>query len=296
MRRLIINADDFGLTPGVNRAIVQGHRDGVVTSATLMANAPAFNDAVSEIRSNVTSPSRALSVGCHFVLIDGSPVLSPDAVPSLMIENGDGPKTFNTRLTSFARTALLGRLNPEEIAAEAAAQIRKIQTAGITVSHVDSHKHAHMFPNVARPLLQAAKDCGVRAVRNPFSAFGGGDLGRFATRPGFANRYLKLLALGRFHRGFRRIVAAMGMATTDGACGIMDTGTLDLKSFAALLAKLPQGTWELVCHPGYNDEDLARAGTRLLASRATELEILTSSEARQMIARNGIELISFNDL
>ena len=296
MRRLIINADDFGLTEGVNRAIVEGHRDGIITSATLMANARAFDHAVSEIKSLPPLLPTQLSVGCHIVLIDGSPVLAPGVVPSLLAANSPDPSQFRSRLSSFARAALLGRIHPDEIAAEAAAQIKKIQSAGVAVSHIDSHKHTHMFPKIARPLLRAAKECGVRAIRNPFTAFGAGDLARVAARPGLCNRYLQLRALAGFHQNFRRSVSDAGLVTTDGICGVIDTGSLNHKSFAAIMEKLPQGTWELVCHPGYDDPDLARTGTRLLSCRSLELEVLTSSEARQTITRNGIELISFSDL
>ena len=296
MRRLIINADDFGLTEGVNRAIVEGHRDGAITSATLMANGRAFGHAVSELKSLPPLTSHRLSVGCHVVLIDGLPVLPPETVPSLLAANLPEASQFRSRLASFARAALLGRLQPDEAAAEAVAQIMKIQNAGVTVSHIDSHKHTHMFPKILRPLLRAAKDCGVRAVRNPFTAFGAGNFARIALRPGVWNRYLPLRALAGFQQSFRRSVSGAGLVTTDGICGVIDTGSLNQKSFAAIMKTLPQGTWELVCHPGYDDEDLLRTGTRLRLSRVRELEILTSPEARQAITRNGIELISFSDL
>ena len=296
MRRLIINADDLGLTEGVNRAIAEGHRDGIITSATLMANGRAFHHALSEIKSLPPTPHSHLNVGCHVVLIDGSPVLAPAAVPSLLAAGSPDPSRFRSRLASFACAALSGRLHQDEVAAEAAAQIRKLQSAGVAVSHVDSHKHTHMFPEIVRPLLRAAKECGVRAIRNPFTAFGPGDLARVAARPALWNRYLKLRALGQFHHEFRRRISDAGLLTTDGICGVIETGSLNQKSFAALMEKLPQGTWELVCHPGYDDPDLAGTSTRLRSSRFLELEILTSAEARQTITRNGIELISFSDL
>src|SRR5246127_3197377 len=158
VRRLIINADDFGYTSGVNRAIVEAHTHGVVTSSTLMAKGAAFPEAVQMAK---TMPQ--VSIGCHVMLIDGEPVLDSDKVPSLTEQ-----RRFRDGLKTFAARALAGRIRADEVVAEASEQIRKLQSAGIPVSHVDTHKHTHLFPQILRPLLRAAKECGVRAVRNPF--------------------------------------------------------------------------------------------------------------------------------
>jgi len=145
VRRLIINADDFGLTSGVNRAIADSHRRGIVTSSTLMANSQAFAEAA-----RMAGENPNLSVGCHVVLVDGPPVSPPEKVPTLLLPNGN---TYQLResLISFVTAAWRGCLREEEIAAEIAAQIRKMQAAGISVSHVDSHKHTHIFPAIFKP-------------------------------------------------------------------------------------------------------------------------------------------------
>ena len=153
-----MNADDLGFTSGVNRAIVKAHTDGVVTSTTLMANGPAF----CEVK-DLAQQFPKLSIGCHVVLIDGEPVLPPAKVPSLTQS-----ARFRDDLKTFAARALTGQLDATEISAEATAQIRRVQAAGVCVSHFDTHKHTHIFPKVLRPLLLAAAECGVRAVRNPF--------------------------------------------------------------------------------------------------------------------------------
>ena len=171
MRRLIINADDFGLTAGVNRAIVEAHEHGVVTSATLMANGPAFADAIGLAQSRP-----GLGVGCHIVLVDGAPLLDATAVRTLLDRGNSSGPHFREGITWFGALALLGRLNENEIEAEATAQIRKLQAAGITVTHLDSHKHTHLFPRVLRPLLRAAASCGVKAIRNPFERMQGSQL------------------------------------------------------------------------------------------------------------------------
>lgn len=286
MPRLIVNADDFGLTTGVNRAIVETHRRGVVTSATLMANSRAFDEAV-----RLAKAEPRLSVGCHVVLVDGEPVLPAARVPSLLATDARSGVRFRPALSGFALAAVRGRLREDEIEAEVTAQIRKLQAAGISVTHLDTHKHAHMFPSVLKPLLRAASACGVRAVRNPFAPVK--PLAHLLRRPPLWTRYSQVKMLRRYAVGFRRAVAEAGMATTDGTLGIVVTGVLDHKLFAAIVGSLPEGTWEFVCHPGYNDEELGQVKTRLRASRVKELGLLTSEAAREALAARGVELISY---
>jgi hopanoid biosynthesis associated protein HpnK len=282
VRRLIINADDFGLTSGVNRGILQSHKEGVVTSATLMARGGRFEEAVA-----LAKQAPALSVGCHVVLVDGTPESKADAVSSLMDAKSTG--RFREPLTTFAYLAIAGRLDEEQIEAEVSAQIRKLQSAGITVSHLDSHKHTHMFPVVLRGMLRAAKECGVRAIRNPFEPL-------LFARVGHWKRRFQLRMMGSFRAGFRKSLAQAGVATPDGCIGIAATGGLSLETFVALIQNVPAGCWELVSHPGYNDSELDKIKTRLRESRERELAILTSPDARKALRREGVELISYRDL
>jgi hopanoid biosynthesis associated protein HpnK len=286
MRRLIMNADDFGFTSGVNRAIVEAHTRGVVTSSTLMANGAAFAEAALLAKANPR-----LSVGCHVVLIDGEPVLDVQKLPSLTAQGH-----FRDGLKTFAARAIAGRMKAEEITAEATAQIRKIQAAGISVSHVDTHKHTHLFPQVLRPVLRAAAECGVRAVRNPFGPRMPLRSSQLLRRPNLWTRYAEVRVLSRFAGKFREAVDREGFATPDGTLGIEVTGTLDETLFQAIAETIPEGTWEFVCHPGYNDGDLQAARTRLRESRETELRALTLPAAREVLDRQGIELISYHEL
>ena len=286
MKRLIINADDFGFTSGVNRAIVEAHTRGVVTSSTLMAKGRAFGEAV-----ELTKTMPTLSVGCHIVLIDGEPVVEPATISSL---TKDG--RFRDGLKSFAGRALSGRMDAGEIEAEASAQIRKIQSSCISVSHIDTHKHTHLFPPILRPLLRAAAACGVRAVRNPFGPKFPLRSSQLLARPGLWTRYAEVKVLGRFAGKFRESVDREGFTTTDGTLGIEVTGTLDEILFRAIAESVPDGTWEFVCHPGYNDADLQRAKTRLRESREMELRVLTLPAAREVLGRDGVKLISYRDL
>ncbi len=289
MRRLIINADDLGLTAGVNRAIAEAHQRGVVTSATMMANAGAVEDAVARAR------QAGVSVGCHVVLIDGAPLLAPQDVSSLIVADGRDAR-FRDGWLGFAAQALRQRLDEDQIAAEVEAQIHKIQQNGLRVTHVDSHKHVHLLPAVLAPMLRAAKACGVRAVRNPFAPLKPLAMAHLARRPRLWTRYSELSLLRRFSQEFRKTVAEAGMITTDGTFGILVTGALDEELFAAIVGSLPEGTWELVCHPGYCDAELRAVRTRLRESREQELRVLTSPLARRAIEAAGVELISYADL
>jgi len=285
VRRLIINADDFGLTSGVNRAIAEANSGGVVTSATIMANSPAYSEAVA-----LAKAAPRLKTGCHVVLIDGEP-LSGD-LPTLARNNG----RFRSSLTDFARAAWQRKIAAEEVQREAEAQIRKIQSSGITVTHVDSHKHTHMFPHILHPVLRAARACGIRAVRNPFEPLRSWAPGILTSTPGLWLRSAAVAAFRVFAAEFRQAIHEEGMLAPDGTVGIAATGLLDQKVMLAILKALPRGTWELVCHPGYADSDLKAASTRLVESRQVELEALTSEKTKKALAAHGIELISYADL
>jgi chitin disaccharide deacetylase len=290
MRRLIINADDFGLTDGVNRGIVEAHDRGVVTSTTLMANGAAFEEAAGLAQSRPE-----LGIGCHIVLVDGAPLLDKTQVYSLLDprRSSSGHPRFREGISRFGALALLGRLAEDEIEAEATAQIRKLQATGISVTHLDSHKHTHLFPDVLRPLLRAAASCGVKAIRNPFERIQGSQL---AASPGVWRRWIEVGVLRSLARQFREAVQQSGISTPDGTLAIVATGSLNERLLRLMVESLPEGTWELVCHPGYNDAGLRALRTRLRESREQELSILTSASTRDLLAANGIEIISFREL
>ncbi len=279
MSRLIVNADDFGLTAGVNRAIIELHRAGVLTSATLMARAAATAEA---IEMTLTTPS--LGVGCHIVLVDGEPMLGAKKVPTLVDARTEH---FQPTLGAFLQRLLAGCIRASEIEAEAGAQIAFLQSKGVALTHIDTHKHTHMFPAVLRPVLRAARAAGIPAVRNPFEP--AWSLRATHGAPWIRRAEVRLLRL--LEPAFLRIVAEEGFTTTDGILGVLATGTLDPRSSSSLLRSIPTGTWELMTHPGYNDADLARVRTRLRASREVEREALLALQALPEL-----ELISFAGL
>jgi predicted glycoside hydrolase/deacetylase ChbG (UPF0249 family) len=262
MTRLIVNADDFGQTAGINRAVLELHMAGLISSATLMARAAATDQAIDIARATPT-----LGIGCHIVLSDGEPVLPPAQIPSLL-----DPSTnlFIPRLTVFLGRLFTGRIRAEEIEAEATAQIQYLQSRGLQVTHVDTHRHTHMFPCVLRPLLRGARACGIHTVRNPFEPIWAI---RATASTGFV-RAAQVSILRGLESTWHRIVAEEGFVTTGGTLGVSGTGAHHTMTLHRLLDRVPAGTWELVTHPGYNDADLARVRTRLRASRDIERESL----------------------
>jgi hopanoid biosynthesis associated protein HpnK len=274
--RLIVNADDFGLTAGVNRVVLELHISGVLTSTTLMARAGATDEAIELARA---TPS--LGVGCHVVLADGDAVLPAGEIPTL-VDRKTG--CFHTSLSAFLMRLLTGRIRAAEIEAEATAQIALLQSRGVRLTHIDTHKHTHMFPAVLRPVLRAARAAGIHAVRNPFEPV----WAVRATAGASWARAAEVNALRRLEAACRRIIAEEGFATTDGTIAVVGTGVLNAAMVRTLLTALPAGTWELVTHPGYNDSDLDRVRTRLRASREIEREAIGAVKEFPEI-----ELVSF---
>jgi predicted glycoside hydrolase/deacetylase ChbG (UPF0249 family) len=267
---LVVNADDFGFTPDVNAGIIEAHRRGILTAATLMANGAAFDDAVRLARANPT-----LDIGCHLVLIGGNSLTAPGAalpatVPSLLA-------TLAARRLSVYQELLL--------------QIRKIVDAGLAPTHLDTHKHTHLAPPVLEAVARLSEEFRIPWVRRPF------DLPLTAMRSGVSwqkrlgSDGLRLLC-GRFHR----VLDRHHCRTTDHFAGFQITGRFRAAELAALLRSLPPGLTEFMCHPGYLGEHLAKARTRLKQSRRDELEALTSPEVRQALAESHIQLVTFREL
>ena len=254
IRQLIVNADDFGFTRDVNAGIVHSHTHGILSATTLMANGDAFEDAV-----RLAREAPALDVGCHLVLIQGSSLVTGDALP----------ENWRALLQALAT----GKLDVE---AELRAQIQKIVAAGIRPTHLDTHKHTHVHPAVFKTVLRLAREFGVPFVRLPF------DTGWLPVRP------LNLL--------FRRKLHRSGLRATDHFTGFLLTDTLTSETLSAALGRLPSGSIEFMCHPGYLGEELRRAPSRLKEARVRQLEALTSPAIRTRLAELQIKLTNYREL
>jgi predicted glycoside hydrolase/deacetylase ChbG (UPF0249 family) len=284
--RLIINADDFGLTPGVNRAIAELHQAGVLTSATLMATGAAFDNAVAVAHANPT-----LGVGCHITLTDGVPASDPKSIPTLLGPDG---RTFRPSLVDFLQALLRGKINESDIQREALAQIQKLQFAGIAITHLDTHKHTHLFPAVLRPLLSLAERLSIPAIRQPFEQPWSLSLGH-----GGRLRRLQVKLLSSLKTKFEQQpqIRNHQVLTTDGTIGISATGNLYAETLREILQAMPsEGTFELCCHPGYNDSDLDHIATRLRTHRDIERSALLAEVPAIISQPNAPQLINYGDL
>jgi predicted glycoside hydrolase/deacetylase ChbG (UPF0249 family) len=287
LKNLIVNADDLGWTEGVNQGIVEAHRRGLVTSASLLANGVAFESAVAAARKNPE-----LGIGVHLNLSDGLPKAPTSEVKGILNSAGQlegGPETLLFRIA--------GRTLPlNEVEREWNAQIETIVETGIQLTHLDGHKHVQMLPGLFEIALKLAKKYKIRALRISHEASklrtalssGGDHQTGVILKQGVQARGLKLLA-----RDAREMADRAGIATTDYFCGIAQTGVLTHCGVENFLRSLPDGTTELMCHPGYADEDLKKSGTRLQESRKGELEILTDPAIRKLVASLGIRLINY---
>jgi predicted glycoside hydrolase/deacetylase ChbG (UPF0249 family) len=278
--RLIVNADDFGFTYGVNQSILDLHKAGALSSATMMAVASHTPAAA-----GIATLNPSLGVGCHVVLVDGKPTLPLNSLRELVLPSG----SFRPTLRAFVVDVTRGSIPEIELEIEATAQIRRLQGLGIRISHVDTHKHTHMFPQVLRPLLRAAVGCGIRAIRNPFEP----SWALRATPHAPILRRIQVRLLRRLQKEFLQLVDKAGLATTDGSIGVLATGTLNAEALHSILNAMPAGTWELVCHPGYVDETLNRARTRLKKSREVERTALLEVIPQFLRDHPDVSLINF---
>jgi hopanoid biosynthesis associated protein HpnK len=287
LKNLVVNADDLGWTAGVNRGIAEAHRNGIVTSTSLLANGNAFQQGVELARA-----TPGLSVGVHLNLSDGAPLAPRELVTSLLNDEGvfeGGPESLLIRI---ARRAIV----LSEIEEEWNAQIETVCATGIEPTHLDGHKHVHMLPGLFEIALRLAKRHGIGAVRVSHeasslrSALSSGEKQNSSVvmKQGVQARGLKLLA-----RDAREMAEHAGIATADYFCGIAQTGALTREGVEQLLKNLPEGTTELMCHPGYVDSDLEKSATRLQYSRRLEVEILTDTGIRNLVASQGIRLIDY---
>jgi hopanoid biosynthesis associated protein HpnK len=279
-RRLVVNGDDFGLTPGVNAGIVDAHRHGILTSASLFANAPETERAILIARRTPT-----LGVGCHLTLVDGIPVLPAWQVPTL----APGGR-FRPTWRSFITAALARRIDLAEVERELDAQVDRLRSDGVLLTHLDGHKHVHAYPPVFEIVARLARRAGIRRVRVPCEPAHLASIAWHSTPPGVRRQALENLALAPWAARARRILARHGLEPAPTFFGRAHTGHFTQPDLLALLDRLPRGLSELMMHPGYVDAALGRVPTRLRRERADEIAILTHPAVRAAIARAGIVL------
>jgi chitin disaccharide deacetylase len=283
-KRLIVNADDFGLTTGVNRAIIEGHTRGVITSATLMANMHAFDEAVRLAKDHPT-----LGVGLHINITQGRPVADASRVSSLIDDRGE----FWGTSGAILKRMLAGRLKIEEVIIELRAQIEKAVRAGLRLTHVDSHKHTHALPQICEAIISTIKDYGINAVRAPRERW---RFDRDARSFKLFTQSAGAFGISQLCRISDVILKKSDVKTPDFFIGVARTGFWTKHWLIDLIERLPAGSSELMCHPGYEDAELDGIKTRLRASRTNELRLLTDPDVVGTLKESDVKLINFSDL
>ncbi len=283
-KAVIINADDFGLSPGVNRGILSGFRNGILTSTTLLANLPSFDDAVSLARENPDLP-----VGVHLSLLWGRPVTDPSRIPTLVDRGG----RFLTSARQLAARCILSRVSVQDITTEFRNQIRKVLDAGLHPTHLDTHKHIHCLPRIMRALISVAGRFGIDKVRLPSER--STSLRNGPHRRRCWRALAKRVVVRSLCRNVRADLRAAGIKTTDHFVGIAHSASLDTQALLDILRHLEQGVTEVMCHPGYIDGEMRRY-TGSPPHREVELDALTDRQVRDYVNCGPVRLTHFGDL
>jgi predicted glycoside hydrolase/deacetylase ChbG (UPF0249 family) len=252
MKRLVVTADDFGLTRGVTDGIVEAHRNGIVTRTSMIAAGRAFDYAVEQAHANPT-----LGLGLHFTLVEEQAVSDP-----------------KVRLPDSYAGVVLGRIPPTFIEAELRAQIRKCTGAGLKLTHIDSHQHVHALPSILRIVLRVAEENGIRRIRLPLDS------------PSFGHLAKAGLCLLARYDAFRH----PGRFVCDRMVGLVESGSLNEAALLRILDSVRAGTTELVCHPGREDAACRDNYAHWGYHWENELAALISPKVRERLRTNGIEL------
>jgi hopanoid biosynthesis associated protein HpnK len=281
-RRLIVSADDFGMSAGVNAGIERAHREGILKQASLMVSGEGAVEAV-----GIALRTPSLAVGLHLVLVQGRAALPHHALPDLTDSAGMLP---DAPVASGVRYFFSPRLR-EQVRREVLAQLDAFNATGLPLSHVDGHLTIHVHPVVLELLCEVRQRYGIRFVRLPLEPL--------APSLAFDRRSLprklgEALIFGVVARWARRKLRRAGIGFADRMFGMHQTGHVSEDYLLHLLPRLGPGITELYCHPGVTDAEIRRWTPAY--ERDAELVALTSPRVREAAAREGIELLSYRDL
>ena len=279
MKKIIVNADDFGRHELINRAVERAFNAGLLKSATLMAGGIAFDDAV-----NVAKKISGLGVGIHFTLANGNPVLPPEEIPTLVTADG----TFHGDYIKFLKRYLSGKISLSEVRSELAAQLEKISRTGLTLTHFDSHQHLHHVPGIIEIVLQLANAAGINSMRVADTKLFDGELdslGKFFGRLGLGS-LAKLAAYMAHKKNF---------ATPEHFAGIVAGESVSENFLLKLIENLREGTTEVMLHPGV-DNKILRDFCSWEHDFEEELKAVTSPKVLNLLAEKNISAINFSDL
>lgn len=280
-RKLIINADDFGLHPAVNQGIINGFTHGCITSASIMPGGEAFDEAV-----KMAYAYPGLGIGVHLMLVGGRSVCEPAKILTLVDERGNLPQDYPV----FLKRYLTGKIDKQEIRRELTAQIDKVSQTGLPITHLDSHQHMHVVPGIIDIVIELAVQFAIPCIRIPAEPllFLGGyplNFARFTARAG-------LSVLSEFAA---RKVRQRGLRTPEHFFGMLAGGNLQLKHLLTIIRHLPSGVSEVMMHPGANDMLLQNA-YHWGYHWQDELQAVMSACARSCLQEENVQLISFREL
>lgn len=295
MKRLIVNADDFGLSKGIDQGIIEAFKYGTITSASLMANMPAFEDACSLAKEN-----SGLGTGVHLNLLRGKPLLSPTSIPTLMGRNG----YFVGNISVFVKRLFLREFNLLEIEKELRAQIERVLTAGIKITHFDSEKHLHCYPRILRIVVKLARDYEINKIRyiNERILLPYGENRLSWMIKNIKNKqYYKSKILNYMCKQSKNYLDENRISYPDYFYGIMYAGRITKVNYKSILESVSDGISEFVCHPGCIDSELSASSKQLgsfyiNAYREEELKVLLDSHLPQQIKQLGIKLVSYAEV
>jgi chitin disaccharide deacetylase len=271
LRRLVVNADDFGRNTATNQAVIRAHREGILTSASLMVNEPGFEEAVEMAR---VQPR--LGVGLHLTLVCGHSSLSPEQIPGLVNASGEFlSKPALTGFRFFFRRSLRSQLR-----SEIHAQFKKFQATALDLDHINGHLHLHLHPTVFGILTEGAAALGIERMRLPRDPF---RLNLRLASGRLVYRASHAIMLGLLSRRAKPVLDRLGIRYTPQVFGLLQNALVDVPYVKALLPSLPPGDSELYSHPSVDDFK-------------NELDALIDPHVREQIDRLGIQLIRYQDL
>jgi predicted glycoside hydrolase/deacetylase ChbG (UPF0249 family) len=271
--QLVVNADDFGMSPAVSGGILRAHRDGIVTSTSVLGNCDNL-DGVSSLLAEVP----ALGVGVHLTLLGGRPVAGAAAVPTLVGPDGN----FFARVQELFTPLVRGRIAAVDIEREFDAQVGRARDAGLTIDHLDTHRHFGFFPVVGQAMEAVARRHAIPGIRSAVER----PTLSWMTDP---RRGLEAGVLTGLAWLTRRRLGALRHGPQ--SWGYVESGRLDEIRILEIIGRLGPGPHELICHPGTEDDPRDPRHQRV-----QELEALTSPKVRRALERRGVTLCRWGDL
>lgn len=279
MKKIIVNADDFGRHELINRAVERAFTAGCLKSTTIMAGGAAFEDAV-----DVAKKFSGLGVGIHFTLANGNPVLPSEEIPSLVTEAG----TFHDDYVKFLKRYLSGKISLSEVRSELAAQLEKIRRTGLTLTHFDSHQHLHHVLGITEITLALAEAAGIKSMRVAGTKIFDGELDSLG-------KLFGRLGLGSLAKFSAHLAHKKNFATPEHFAGIVAGESVSENFLLKLIDNLQDGTTEVMLHPGI-DNKILRDFCRWEHDFEEELAAVTSQKILDALAEKNISAVNFSAL